>query len=293
MRVRPRQLLVLVAAGAVLASGGALAAPVPSTPPPVVKEVVSVTRTAKTGQAVVALAGKVRADRQPGFFAVVDRYPDGSELETIIDFGSLSGATRYGHGSEEPLCDAPFACEVSRDGDTLKFTLTVADDNEDGRTQWTGLTRYFVLEGTSIEITSAAVGFAVKRRAPLTFQRVSAAEADADGVGYSGMNAEVFRAASARGGDRGSFAVAQLPCDFQGAGSMTFSATGDLLPSVITCTGTSYQTQVGVADSHTRVGSGENPGLYTREASTATSWQLSGAISGVTTTSTRLFVLDY
>jgi hypothetical protein len=291
--VRIRPVLVVATAVGLLLSGVAAAAPAPSGPPPVVKEVVSVTRTAKTGQAVVAMAGRVRADRQPGFFAVVDRYPDGSQLETIVDFGSLVGATKYGHGSEEPLCDAPFVCEVSRDGASLKFSLTVADDNEDGRTQWTGLTRYFVLEGTSIEITHASVGFAVKRKAPLSFQRVTSAQADADGAGYSGNNVEVFRAAAAQGGGKGSFAVAQLPCDVQGAGSMTFSATGDLLPSVITCTGTSYQTQVGAAGSSTRVGSGENPGLYTRESAQKVSWQLSGAISGVTTTDTRLFVLDY
>lgn len=291
MRVRPA--LLVAAAVGLLLSGAAVAAPTPSAPPPVVKEVMSVTRTAKTGQAVVALAGRIRADRQPGFFAVVDRYANGSELQTIIDFGALTGATKYGHGSEEPLCDAPFVCEVSRDGASLKFTLTVADDNEDGRTQWTGLTRYFVLEGTSIEITHAAVGFAVKRKAPLSFQRVTSAHADADGAGYSGNSVEVFRAAAAQGGSKGSFAVAQLPCDVQGAGSMTFSATGDLLPSVITCTGTSYQTQVGGAGSSTTVGSGDNPGLYTRESAQKVSWQLSGAITGVTTTDTRLFVLDY
>lgn len=291
MRVRIR--LLLACATVVAAASTSVAAPTPAPPPAVVKEVVAVTRTAPAGQAVVALAGTVKADRRPGFFAVVDRYKNGSQLESIIDFGTLFGPAKYGHGSSEPLCDAPFFCELSRDGSTLKFTLTIADDADDNGSRWLGRTRYFVLEGTSIKITHAEVGFAVKRKAPLTFARVTAEAADADGAGYNGINAEVFKAAALPGGPRGSFAVAQLPCDVQGFGSMTFSATGDLLPSVITCTGTTYQVYAGGAGSGTYVGNGGNPGLYTRQTAAKTSWQLSGAITGVTTTATRLFVLDF
>jgi len=284
-----RPALVLLVATAALA-GSAAAAPTPAAPK-TVREVVTVERTAKHGLAALALIGKVKADKVPGFFSTVDRYKNGAVLDAMVDFNGTSGLTRYGHGTEQPLCGAPVVCSVDLATNTLTFTLTTTDD-ADGDASWNGITRYFTLEGSSIDLTYAAVGFTVKRHTSSTFARVTREQADEDGVGMYGQGAELFRSAQLSGGRKGSFAVLQLPCDSLGAGAATFSATGDTLPALVNCSpdGTPG---VYVAGNGSGAYWGGHPGVFSREASAATQWQASGAVSGLSSTTTRLFVLSY
>jgi hypothetical protein len=290
MTQRLRTALVLLVSVVALA-GTAAAAPAPAGPKHA-REVVTVERTAKHGLAALALIGKVHADKVPGFFASVDRTKYGADLDSMVDFNGTSGLTRYGHGGEAPLCDAPFVCSVDLTTNTFTFTLTTTDDADSG-SRWAGITRYLVMEGSSIDLTWAAVGFTVKRHTGTTFARVSRDQADEDGVGFDGTGAEVFRSAQLAGGAKGSFAVVQLPCDSTGAGAATFAATGDLLPAVVDCSPPSTPS-VFVGPSGGGINAyGGQPGLYSRDAGTATQWQVSGAVTGLSDTTTRLFVLSY
>lgn len=280
----------MAAVVAVLLSGAASAAP-PA--PQRAREVVTVERTATKGLAALALIGKIKADKVPGFFASVDRTKHGASLDAMVDFNGATGLTRYGHGAETPLCDAPFVCSMDLTTNTFTFSLTTTDD-ADGAAHWKGVTRYLVMEGSSLDLTYAAVGFTVKRRTSTTFARVSRDQADADAVGLYGEGAEVFRSAQLAGGAKGSFAVIQLPCDVTGAGVATFSATGDTIPAVVNCSppgGPSvYAGPTGAG--FTAYGD-DSPGLFSRNAAKGTQWQVSGAVTGVSSTTTRLFVLSY
>ncbi len=275
----------------VVLGGVAVAAPTPAAPK-VVQEVITIQRTAHKGLAAIALIGKVQASKVPGFFASVDRDKHGATLSGIVDINPASGLSRYGHGSSAPLCDAPLICSVDVTTDTLTFSITETDDADSPGSQWTGVTRYLALRGTKIELQVAAIGFTVKRRTSSTFARVTREQADADGINAYGIGGEVFRAAQLPGGAKGSFAALQLPCDFQGAGAGTFSATGDSLPAVVECTPAENGTSVYVATVGVTRYSGQ-PGLYSREAGSRTQWQVSGAFTGVSSTLTRLFVLSY
>jgi hypothetical protein len=292
MTQRTRALLALLAVTASLAGSASAAAP--QAAPRSVREVITVERTSQHGLAAVALIGKVKADKVPGFFAVVDRSKHGAGLDTIVDFNGTSGLTRYGHGSESPLCSEPVVCSLDLQTNTLTFTLTATDDADAG-SDWLGYTRYFAVEGSSIDVTWAAVGFTVKRHVAASFARVSRDQADSDGVSSFGTGAEVFRSAQLTGGKKGSFAVVQLPCDTAGAGAATFSATGDVVPSVVNCAPEpAPSVQVGgVGGAGTTVVGGRPAGIYFREAAKATQWQVSGAVSGLSSTTTRLFVLSY
>lgn len=293
MTQRLRIALALVAVTATL-STAAHAAPKTPAPKPV-QEVITIQRTAKTGLAALALIGKVKADRTPGFFATLDRDASGATLGSFVDFNESFGLTKYGHGEAAPLCDADIVCSIDRQTGTFTFTLTETSDADDKNSRWSGVTRYLAIRGTSIELQVAAIGFTVKRHTASTFTRVTREEADADGVGIDSSGAEVFRAAQLPGGSRGSFAALQMPCDVEGAGAVTFAATGDTLPATATCsptdgnaTGTEfYVATVGVRRYHGR------PGLYSREAPKGTAWQVSGAVTGVSDYATRLFVLNY
>lgn len=290
MTQRLRPALVLLVSSLVLA-GTAAAAPAPVAPK-TVREVVTVERTAKHGLAALALIGKVKADRVPGFFAEADRSKGGARLNAILDFNGATGLTRYGHGGEEPLCGQPLVCSLDLTTNTLTFTLTTTDDADDRGGDWAGITRYFALEGSSIELTWAAVGFKVSRHTSASFARVSRDQADEDGVGLYGQGAEVFRSAQLAGGAKGSFAVVQLPCEDAGAGAATFSATGDTLPSLLDCTPNGTP-GVYVAGNGSGAYWGGEAGLYSRSAGGPTQWQVSGAVSGISSTTTRLFVLSY
>jgi hypothetical protein len=290
MTQRLRTALVLLTVTAGLA-GSAAAATAPRPLPPTVREVVTVQRTSQHGLAALALIGKVKADRIPGFFATVDRSRTGAALDAIVDLDGTSGLTRYGHGSEQPLCGEPVVCSVDLRSNTLTFSLTVTDDADAG-SRWLGYTRYFALEGSSIDLTWAGVGFTVRRHTASTFARVSREQADEDGVGLYGQGAEVFRSAQLPGGPRGSFAALQLPCDGLGAGAATFSATGDGLPSVVDCNPSGLPSAY-VSESGSGAGWGGQPGLFSRSTSGPTQWQVSGAVSGLSSTTTRLFVLSY
>jgi len=292
MTQRLRVLLVLASVTLVV-SGSAVAAP-KAAPPKVKREVVTIERTARHGLAALALIGKVKADRAPGFFAAVDRSQHGAELVSKADFSGTSGITRYGHGANESLCNAPVACDFNTSSNTFTFSITETDD-ADGPSSWSGVTRYLALEGTSIDLQVAAIGFTVKRHTRSTFARVSREAADADGINALGIGAEVFRAAQLRGGRRGSFALLQLPCDFQGAGAVTFTATGDQLPNLVHC---DVQESVGPVTIYPVQVGPENQdysgrGSFSRTANGATSWQVSGLATGVSSTVTRLFVLSY
>lgn len=293
MTPRPRLVLALLTATLTL-SGTALAA-APAQPAQPMQEVLTIQRTAKTGLAALALIGKVTADKVPGFFATVDRYPSQTTLGSFIDFNQPSGLTRYGHGSAAPLCDAPIVCKVDNKTGNLTFTITETSDADDKYDSWSGLTRYLTIRGTKLDLQVAAIGFTVKRHTSATFARVTRDQADADGLGAAGSGAELFRAAQLAGGAKGSFAALQLPCDFEGAGAVTFTQTGDLPTTLADCSPTDgngtapsvYVLTVGVTRYHGR------PGLYSRTADKGTSWQVNGAVSGVSSYATRLFVLDY
>lgn len=292
-RTRLHAVLAVLALSTAL-TGSAVAATKPAAPakPTHAREVITVERTAKHGLAALALIGKVQADRVPGFFAEVDRTKYGSGLQSILDFNGTSGLTKYGHGSESPLCGTTLVCTLDLQSNTLTFSLTITDD-ADGANDWNGVTRYLVLEGSRIDVTFAAVGFKVTRHAAATFARVSRDQADEDGVGLYGQGAEVFRAAQLPGGAHGSVAVLQLPCDGTGVGAATFGATGDTLPAVVDCTPDSAPSLfIGPTGGGISAYGGQ-PGLYSRDASGATQWQVSGAVSGLSSTSTRLFVLNY
>ena len=125
MTSRPRLVLALFAAVAVLAGSSASAAP-KAPAPTAVQEVITIQRTATTGLAALALIGKVQASKVPGFFATVDRSASNTRLRSIVDFNSVSGITRYGHGEATPLCDARLV--ITRpDGSrqTLSVTLRI------------------------------------------------------------------------------------------------------------------------------------------------------------------------
>jgi hypothetical protein len=259
-----------------------------------VQEVITIERTAKTGLAALALIGKVKAEGVPGFLATVDRTKSGAWLGQLVDFNAASGLSRYGHGSEQPLCDAPFVCSIDTTTGSLTFTMTETDDADAPGSDWKGVTRYLALRGTKIDLQVAAIGFTVKRRTASTFARVTREQADADGVDAYGMSGEVFRAAQLRGGKRGSFAALQLPCDGTGAGAATFSATGDDIPTVVTCSPTDSMGPASVYVVTVNVNRySDRPGLFSRSAAGPTDWQVSGAVSGLSSTLTRLFVLSY
>lgn len=293
MTQRVKIALALMTATAALSSSAVAA--VPAKPAPkAVQEVITIQRTAKTGLAALALIGKVKAEGVPGFLATVDRTKNGAWLGEMVDFNAASGLSRYGHGGEAPLCDAPFVCSIDTTTGSLTFTMTETDDADAPGSDWKGVTRYLALRGTKIDLQVAAIGFTVKRHTASTFARVTREQADADGVDAYGLSGEIFRAAQLRGGARGSISVLQLPCDSTGAGAATFSATGDTLPAVVNCSPADSNQGVGVyvAD----VGASrypERPGLFSRTAAGATDWQVSGAVSGVSSTLTRLFVLSY
>jgi hypothetical protein len=271
--------------------GVAVAAPKPVAPK-AVQEVITIQRTAHKGLAAIALIGKVQASKVPGFFASVDRDGNGATLGSMVDINPASGLTRYGHGSDAPLCDAPIVCSVDLSTDTLTFSITETDDADNPGSQWAGVTRYLAIRGTKLDLQVAAIGFTVRRHTASTFARVTRDQADADGVDAYGIGAEVFRAAQLTGGAKGSFAALQLPCDFEGAGAGTFSATGDTVPGVVECSPTENGTSVYVATvGVTRYS--DQPGLYSRSSGARTQWQVSGAFSGVSSTLTRLFVLSY
>ncbi len=292
MTSRPRLVLVLSAAVAVLAGSSASAAP-KAPAPTAVQEVITIQRTATTGLAALALIGKVQASKVPGFFATVDRSASNTRLRSIVDFNSVSGITRYGHGEATPLCDAPVVCAVDLSTDTLTFSITETSDADNKGDRWSGLTRYLAIRGTKIDLQVAAIGFTVKRHTAASFARVTRDDADADGVGVSNAGVEVFRAAQLPGKERGSFALLQLPCDVEGVGVATFAATGDLAPNVVNCQPSGRKVGVGVGYVSTSQQDGDHPGLYSRTSSRATQWQVSGAVAGISGTATRLFVLSY
>ena len=272
--------------------GVAVAAPKPAAPK-AVQEVITIQRTAHKGLAAIALIGKVQASKVPGFFATIDRDKNGAYLGSMVDINPASGLSRYGHGSNAPLCGAPIVCSVDVSSDTLTFSITETDDADSPGSQWAGVTRYLALRGTKIDLQVAAIGFTVKRHTTSAFARVTRDQADADGVDAYGTGAEVFRAAQLNGGARGSFAALQLPCEDEGAGAATFSTSGDLVPVVVNC----EPTQGAGTHSVVTVGGGQGypdrPGLYSRESGKAASWQVSGAVTGISSSLTRMFVLNY
>jgi hypothetical protein len=291
-----RAKLALALLTSVVALTGSAVAAVPAKPAPkAVQEVITIQRTAKTGLAALAVIGKIKADRVPGFFATVDRDAGGAVLGSFVDFNESYGLTKYGHGEAAPLCDADIVCSLDPQTGTFTFTITETSDADDKRDDWAGVTRYLAIRGTGVDVQVAAIGYTVKRRTASSFARVTRAQADADGVGVDGTGAELFRAAQLAGGRRGSFAALQLPCDYEGAGAVTFAATGDTIPAVASCSPTDGSlTGVGVyvADVNVQRYS-DRPGLFSRESETGTSWQVSGAVSGISDYDTRLFVLSY
>ncbi len=291
MTQRIRKALLVVSALGLLAAPAAQAAAKPKAPA-VKQEVITIERTAKHGTAALALIGKVKADKAAGFLGTVDRSGSGAVLGSMTDFGGVSGLSRYGHGSEAPLCGAELVCSLDPSSKTLTFTMTETSDADDANDPWTGVTRYLTLRATSIDIKVAAIGFTVKRHTAATFARVTREQADADGIGAYGQQAEAFRAAQLPGGRRGSFAALQLPCEGTGVGAVTFTATGDTLPDVANCSPTDNGTGVYVATvGVTRYS--DYPGLYSRTAGGPVSWQVNGLVTGLSFSSTRLFVLSY
>lgn len=294
MTQRAKLALALLALATTLA-GTAVAAPPAKPVPTPVQEVISIQRTAKSGLAALALIGKIRADRVPGFFATIDRTKSRAVLGSFVDFNEAYGLTKYGHGEAAPLCDADIVCTIDPNTGTFTFTITETSDADDKYDDWAGVTRYLAIRGTGIDVQVAAIGYTVKRHTASSFARVTRAQADADGVGVDGTGAELFRAAQLTGGKRGSFAALQLPCDYEGAGAVTFAATGDTIPAVASCSPTDGSlTGIGVyvADVNVQRYS-DRPGLFSRESGTGTSWQVSGAVSGISDYDTRLFVLSY
>lgn len=291
MTQRARLVLSVLSSIAVL-GGVAAAAPKPAAPK-VTQEVITIQRTAKTGLAALALIGKVQASKVPGFFATVDRNKYGAVLGAMVDINPASGLTKYGHGSDAPLCDAPIVCSVDVSSDTLTFSITETDDADSPGSRWTGVTRYLALRGTKVDLQVAAIGFTVKRHTTSSFARVTRDQADADGVDAYGTGAELFRAAQLTGGARGSFAALQLPCEDEGVGAATFSTSGDLIPVVVNC----EPTQGAGTHSVVTVGGGQGypdrPGLFSRESGKVASWQVSGAVTGISSSLTRMFVLSY
>ena len=291
MTQRTRLLPALLLATTLL-GGTAVAATRPPAAPQPVQEVITIARTAKTGLAALALIGKVQASKVPGFFASVDRYSSsGAVVNSVVDFNQNSGITRYGHGQEAPLCSTDIVCTLDTATGTLTFTITETDDADNPGSSWQGVTRYLSVRGTKIDLQVAAIGFTVQRHTSSTFARVTRDQADADGVGLDGTGAEAFRSAQLAGGRKGSFALLQLPCDFEGAGAVTFAATGDLIPSVVHCDPTQAELGGGIYVGPT--GYGSQPGLYSRSSSATTEWQVNGLVTGLSDTSTRLFVLSY
>jgi hypothetical protein len=109
-------------------------------------------------------------------------------------------------------------------------------------------------------------------------------DSDADGVAVLGAHAEVFRAASIMGGPKGSVVVAQLPCEGGGNGVATLSHDsyqGVLFISPMNCEVNAGVTRV-EPDSQVRTASVTEPGA----------WHLEGAVAGLTSTLTRLLVMN-
>ncbi len=290
MIMRSRFLTALVAT-LLLVGGAAAAAPTGPAPTPT-QEVITIQRTATSGLAALALIGKITADRSAGFFATVDRTAAGAALGSSVDFNATTGITRYGHGSASPLCDAPLVCSLDLEHNTLTFTLTETSDADAPYDAWKGLTRYLTIRGTHLNLKVAAIGFTVRRHASATFSRVVRSDADADGVAVDGIGVEAFRAAQLPGGPRGSFAFLQLPCEGEGAGAVTFAATGDTLPLVVECK--PHVDQVGAGTVYVGTyATNYGEGRYSRDSGKSTLWQVNGLATGVSATATRLFVLSY
>jgi hypothetical protein len=292
MTQRTRTTLALATAAALLCGGAASAAPKAKPVAKPTQEVITIQRTAHHGLAALALIGKIKAQDAPGFFATIDRTSGGSVMRSAVDFSGTSGINRYGHGATTSLCDAPLVCSLDLDTNTLTFTFTETSDADAQNDEWSGLTRYLAIRGTHLDLQVAAIGFTVKRHTQSSFARVTRDQADADGVSVDTVGAEVFRAAQLAGGRRGSFALLQLPCDGEGAGAVTFTATGDNLPAVLDCTPHTDEVRVGIL-AVGPVSTYDREGVFSRTANRATQWQVNGLVSGVSNSVTRLFVLNY
>ena len=287
-----RRLSIVAIAGAALLVGAAGATAVHAAPvakakakPVLRREVITVRRDNTTKQGVVALVGRIHADGLPGFLAIIDR-EDGylPGLDALQDFNLSDDLVRYGHGAATPLCSSPIICTYDPRNQTLDFSFTATA--QAGSTDYSPKrTLYIAVEGTALDFTSASNGFTVTRHSRASFQRVLADQSDADGVRSLGAGVELFRGAELRGGARGSAAVLQLPCDQAGVGAVTFSATGDFVPNAVDC----YP----LLSSEFSANGADGTGIAVRESRGSTSWQVSGAVTGATSTLTRLFVLNY
>lgn len=283
--------LALASSFAVLAGVTAVAAPAPAVPRPK-QEVLTIQRTATSGLAALALVGRVHLDDTPGFLGIVDRRRTSTRLVTSVDVGGPARISQYGQGTDSPLCGAPVVCTLDEGARTMTFSLTETDDADLRSSAWTGLTRYLALEGSRIDLEVAAVGFTVKRHTTARFARVTREAADGDGLNAYGVGGEVFRGASLAGGPRGSFAALQLPCEWEGAGAMTFQSQAQPTTGVYLCTPQTFN--VGATATGASV-EPSNPrhGLHTLSSDVATTWRASGLVTGVSGSRTRLFVLSY
>lgn len=219
-----------------------------------------------TGSGVYTISGVIKTDaKHPALLASVAASGKDAFFPNVVELGKDGVSTTYGAEGSHSLCPAPAVCTVSRDGGSLGFSFSynVAGDGVHAYRS----TDYLVLQGAEVTFAHAGLG-------PWTLHRFSAwtrvldTQAALAGARTQGLDAEVDTDVSAVGGPHGSVAIGVPPCEGVGAGAATF-------------TGADTGTQAALCPTSAVAG------LATRR----TTWQLSGALAGVSSLRTRLLVL--
>lgn len=219
------------------------------------------------GPAILLVQGEVEAKGVPGYFATVSASEHDGELDPyfpdVLELGEPSEPPRtYGALGARDLCASPVvSCTRKPGSSSLGFSISYSI----GRGDEVSHTRlYLAMEGTRIETSSISRGWRMHSRSG------GLARSTAGGTGARAFGASVEAQPEARlpGGRRGSIGIGVPPCDELGLGIV--SLTGGRRPVTDTCP--AYP--------------------LSAAAKGATQWVLSGTAAGLSSSRTRLLVID-
>ena len=221
-----------------------------------------------SGPSILYVKGTLLAKGAPALLSVVytdddprTGRPRSAMVTDVYEFGG-DGTSVYGADGDLG-CVAPLRCTVDSDGPEIGFSIFYDLDAPVP----VAFSVHVVTQGARIRITDRVLERWRASHRTGGYTQVTAADATADGVVTSGTRAEVLRGATARGGRRGSIAIAVPPCDV-GVGQLRLD--GGRAPVEIGCP--------------TRA--------VAAFADRATTWRLSGLAAGTASTATRLLVID-
>ena len=259
-----RKLLALVISAMTLVA----LLPAASAAPPPQQRQVHTYRFTGAGPSILYVKGTLLAQGAPALLSVIytdddprTGRPRSAMLTDVYEFGA-DGTSVYG-ANDDLGCVAPLRCTVDASGGEIAFSIFYDLDAPVP----VAFTVRVVTQAARVRITDRVLERWRATHRSGGYTQVTAADATADGVATSGTSAEVLREASARGGRRGSIAVAVPPCDV-GVGRMRLD--GGRAPVEIGCP--------------TRA--------VTAFADRATTWRLSGLAAGTASAGTRLLVID-